>query len=415
MRWLSTFLALAVTGALQVNALEASIFGLPSRASGIHNADIKQQSLTEEEAQLVLGLRMKSSVASVLGMVDTETVNHLNQFAKADTTLFGGVGEDFAPGRNVYILEGVDERVAMSMRKLQPKHVLVPKISSTFVGTDLMGSFIESTYSVTGDRGQYCTYYDNDASKSTSTNSQTAKGCLSKDPILSRGSGLFDQDFLELIDSVGTWTSKNRDHSVLKLYLKTVSDDSLLLNVNKALESLILQLAQISSTGEREITLVILTPGLQSNPLGHQDVNQRFEPTGKQDTFKRSTQPLQSTLAPVCYASNSSCAEATNNCSGHGFCYLKFGSGAEGTTGNCYACQCQQSTIRNSDGTTKTVQWGGSACQKRDISSPFFLIASVSLLVIVLVGSAIGMLFSMGSQELPSVISAGVGAPKTQM
>jgi hypothetical protein len=25
------------------------------------------------------------------------------------------------------------------------------------------------------------------------------------------------------------------------------------------------------------------------------------------------------------------------------------------------------------------------------------------------------MLFSMGSQELPSVISAGVGAPKTQM
>jgi hypothetical protein len=33
----------------------------------------------------------------------------------------------------------------------------------------------------------------------------------------------------------------------------------------------------------------------------------------------------------------------------------------------------------------------------------------------VLVGSAIGMLFSMGSQELPSVISAGVGAPKTQL
>lgn len=185
--------------------------------------------------------------------------------------------------------------------------------------------------------------------------------------------------------------------------------------MSKTLESLILQLAQTSSTSGREITAVILPPGLQSKPLNRQDVNQQSGSTPKQDTFKRSTQPLQSTLAPVCHASNSSCTEATNNCSGHGSCYLKYGSGVEGTTGNCYACQCQQSIIRNSDGTTKTVQWGGSACQKRDISSPFFLVAGVSLLAIVLVGSAIGMLFSMGSQELPSVISAGVGAPKTQM
>lgn len=124
---------------------------------------------------------------------------------------------------------------------------------------------------------------------------------------------------------------------------------------------------------------------------------------------------LQSTLAPVCHSSNSSCAESTNDCSGHGSCYLKYGSGVEGTTGNCYACQCKQSVVRNSDGTTKTVQWGGPACQKRDISSPFFLVAGVSLLAIVLVGSAIGMIFSMGSQELPSVISAGVGGPKSQM
>ncbi|KAJ5302037.1 hypothetical protein PENANT_c050G04576 [Penicillium antarcticum] len=412
MRWLSTFLALAVTGALQVNALEASIFGLPSRPSEFNNANTKQQTLTEEEAQLVLELRMKSSVASVLGMVDTETVDHLNQFAKADYTLFGGASDDETPGRSVIILEGVDERVATNLRKVHPNHVLVPEISSTFVGDELMVSFIESTSSVTRDRGQYCTYYDNDASESTSTKSQAAKDCLSKDPILARGSGLFDQEVLGLVNSVETWTSKSQENSALKLSFKTAFDESLL--VTKALESLVLQLAQIS-TSEREITAVILPPGLHSKPLGRQDMDQHSGSTAKQDAFKRSTQPLQSTLAPVCHASNSSCAEATNNCSGHGSCYLKSGSGVEGTSGNCYACQCQQSIIRNSDGTTKTLQWGGSACQKRDISSPFFLVASVSLLVIVLVGSAIGMLFSMGSQELPSVISAGVGAPKTQM
>jgi hypothetical protein len=174
-------------------------------------------------------------------------------------------------------------------------------------------------------------------------------------------------------------------------------------------------MAQVPPINEHEITVVILPHGIQSKPLSRQNLNQQSRSTAEQGLSKRSTQPLQSTLAPVCHASNSSCADATNNCSGHGSCYLKYGSGGEGTTGNCYACKCQQSIIRNSDGTTKTVQWGGAACQKRDISSPFFLVASVSLLAIVLVGSAIGMLFSMGSQELPSVISAGVGAPKTQL
>ncbi|KAJ5985151.1 hypothetical protein N7499_008571 [Penicillium canescens] len=412
MRWLSTFLALALTGALQANALEASIFSLSPRSSGINNANAKQQRLTEEEAQLVLELRMKSSVASVLGMVDTDTVHRLNQFAKADFTLFGGSSSDEAPGRSVFILEGVDERVAMTLHKVQPNHIFVPQISTTFMGADLMGSFIESTPTVTADRGQYCAYYDNDASKSTSVKPQTARECLSKDP-LARDSELLNQDFLKLVDSVETWASKSQENSALKLSFKTDSGDSLL--ASKTLQSLIRQLAQTSSTGEREITAIILPRGLQSKPLSRQDVNQQSGSIAKQDTFKRSTQPLQSTLAPVCHASNSSCAEATNNCSGHGSCYLKYGSGVEGTTGNCYACQCQQSVIRNSDGTTKTVQWGGSACQKRDISSPFFLVAGVSLLAIVLVGSAIGMLFSMGSQELPSVISAGVGAPKTQM
>lgn len=70
--------------------------------------------------------------------------------------------------------------------------------------------------------------------------------------------------------------------------------------------------------------------------------------------------------------------------------------------------------VRKTDGTTQKIQWGGPACQKKDISSPFFLIAGVSVLAILMVGSAVGMLFSMGQEELPSVISAGVGGSKTQ-
>jgi len=122
--------------------------------------------------------------------------------------------------------------------------------------------------------------------------------------------------------------------------------------------------------------------------------------------------PLHSNLAPVCHTSNSSCAEVTNNCSGHGYCYLKYTSGGEAS--NCYACRCQQTVVRKKDGTTQKVQWGGPACQKKDISSSFFLIAGVSVFAVVMVSSAIGMLVSMGQQELPSVIGAGVGGSKAQ-
>ena len=132
----------------------------------------------------------------------------------------------------------------MTLHKVQPKHVLVPQISSTFVGGDLMASFIESTSTVTGDRGQFCTYYYNDVSKSTSIKSQvisslsktfcpsanfgtpfhqTAKDCLSKDPILAHGSVLLDQDFLRLVDSVETWASKSQEDSALKLSFKVFS------------------------------------------------------------------------------------------------------------------------------------------------------------------------------------------------
>lgn len=43
---------------------------------------------------------------------------------------------------------------------------------------------------------------------------------------------------------------------------------------------------------------------------------------------------------------------------------------------------------------------------------PFFLLASITILAILAVSAGIGMLFSVGQQELPSVINAGVNAPK---
>ncbi|EKV04970.1 putative endoplasmic reticulum membrane protein [Penicillium digitatum] len=414
MRWVSAFFALALTGALQANALDATIFTFSPKITSPLTASAQQQTLSEDEARLVLELRLKSSVATVLGMVDADTVNHLNQFAQDDLALFGGATGGAAPKKSILILEGIDQEVALVMQKAQPTHIYIPQISSPFVGVDLVESFVESSPTAKGHRGQICTYF-NDASRAASSTSQSPKECLSRDPMFADGSDLLFRDSLTLVDSVEFWLCKDYNDSAVKLSFKNASGNSLLRN--KLLERLLLHLAQISSTNNREITTVVLPPGVKPERISRRGAMQSSTPVTQQNTFRRSTQnfALRSTLAPVCHASNSSCAESTNDCSGHGSCYLKYGSGVEGTTGNCYACQCKQSFVQNSDGTTITVQWGGSACQKTDISSPFFLVAGVSLFAIALAGCAIGMLFSMGSQELPSVISAGVGGPKSQI
>lgn len=68
----------------------------------------------------------------------------------------------------------------------------------------------------------------------------------------------------------------------------------------------------------------------------------------------------------------------------------------------------------NDDGSKKTVQWGGGACEKKDISVPFVLFASFGTVMLALVAGAVGMLYSMGSQELPSVLGAGVVGPSAR-
>lgn len=178
--------------------------------------------------------------------------------------------------------------------------------------------------------------------------------------------------------------------------------------VIRSIESLFQKLADEASSSNREITALILPSTQDSSKIMQQNKKILTRSTG---SLPRDSLGLHANLAPVCHVSNSSCTEATNNCSGHGSCYLKYGTG---DADNCYACRCQATVVENKDGTTQKIQWGGPACEKKDISSPFFLIAGVTVLVIVMVGSAVGMLFSVGSQELPSVIAAGVGASKAQ-
>ena len=125
--------------------------------------------------------------------------------------------------------------------------------------------------------------------------------------------------------------------------------------------------------------------------------------------LQSSTSPLPRGILPVCHPTLQSCIATTNNCSGQGTAYKK-SSGAI----DCFACKCSKTVLTDDEGRVKTVYWGGPACQKKDISVPFFLLAGLSIALVGAVTWGIGLMASVGQEDLPSVIGAGVAGPRAQ-
>ncbi|KAJ5634903.1 hypothetical protein N7528_002745 [Penicillium herquei] len=400
MHWVSKLLAIAATGALGTNAMEASIF----KSTMGQDKDLGSSTVSEDFARLALKLRVESSVASVLGTEETE-LDRLDQFVDTQFSLFGGKHD--APGKTLIILEGLDEKIGLSMRQKHTPNLFVPRASEELLD--------DSSMSLGGEDEESIWMYQESASKTKSEGLQVAKEALSKNPVLSACQELFRDNVLDAIQSAETRMSKDQGTVISRLSFKSGSAENSL--DTKLFESIFQDLMNNSPSENQQLTVVLLS-GSRNETKAPKKLAQR-EVKAYRDISQSTPRALDgslqhSNLAPVCHVSNSSCTESTNSCSGHGHCYLKYGSGSEGAAGNCYACRCQETVVRKSDGSIQKIQWGGPACQKKDISSPFFLIASVTVFAILAVGTAIGMLFSMGSQELPSVIGAGVGAPKVQ-
>ncbi|GAA95169.1 uncharacterized protein L969DRAFT_19353 [Mixia osmundae IAM 14324] len=106
-----------------------------------------------------------------------------------------------------------------------------------------------------------------------------------------------------------------------------------------------------------------------------------------------------------CYDSQSSCENSTSTCNGHGSCV----SGVQyGKTG-CWTCACSPTT---EDG--KTTVWSGETCQKMDISSPFVLLAGITIVLILSVAASVVLLYQVGEAELPSTLAAVGGLHKRE-
>jgi len=145
---------------------------------------------------------------------------------------------------------------------------------------------------------------------------------------------------------------------------------------------------------------------LDTSSFNESNVSQADEKKKKNAIVKYST----------CYSTNDTCQNATNNCSGHGQCLRRYKS--EDVRDSCYTCGCVPSIniTQAADGTelASRTYWGGAACQKQDVSSPFWLFVGITVALVGIVSAGIGMLFSVGEEKLPSVIGAGVSGPKAR-
>ncbi|KAL0956888.1 hypothetical protein HGRIS_002996 [Hohenbuehelia grisea] len=127
-----------------------------------------------------------------------------------------------------------------------------------------------------------------------------------------------------------------------------------------------------------------LDPRQTQSPLPHHPIPQ--QPIGSVST---------------CFTSVEACTNGTSSCSGRGNCAKASKPGR-----TCFVCSCE--VTKSGEGAqTKTQVWAGERCERKDVSSPFVLLAGTVVGIILLIAGSIGLLYGVGSQELPSTLMGG--------
>jgi hypothetical protein len=128
--------------------------------------------------------------------------------------------------------------------------------------------------------------------------------------------------------------------------------------------------------------------------------------------FPTKFSPLADAVIPARYTSKSDCESGTKNCTLHGSCTIVAKEDHADHVTEWWACICKAQVKKLNGGGTQTTYYAGNACQKIDVSFSFWLLAGVSVGLLTVVSMGIGLLYTMGAEELPSVIGAGVSSAR---
>jgi len=118
--------------------------------------------------------------------------------------------------------------------------------------------------------------------------------------------------------------------------------------------------------------------------------------------------PLPAPQLPIssvstCHLDAEICSNSTNSCSGRGQCVEATKAGR-----TCFVCACL--STKSDDG--KTQDWAGEACERKDISGPFVLIAGTVIGLLIIIVGSVSLLYGVGDEQLPSILTGGVGSLK---
>ncbi|KAF3482046.1 uncharacterized protein GIQ15_04805 [Arthroderma uncinatum] len=389
-------------------------------------------------AKLLLERRLGwPETSSTVGEVDEETIRELNSFGGQQALPFAGTPDPEQTLKLLLILEGVGSEDIKLLETTTPHDLAISSPSPFYLHDSILSPFVSES-SQDSRKPTVCMYGEDEASCTgfVALRSRSSDACPRDTQLYSEmpdctSTATKIQKFIEQV----TEASSAYKHASVVVRLRASGTPLL---QNGELSTLFKALNGLSSDSNVESTVITVPYDVyiknqkqkrsgadkaklnarQAQPAAANKAA-RADSTSTSSAVPSSTfTPTAPFYVPICYAKNETCMERTNSCSGHGSCYLKRSTSKNSTSSDtkgddCYACKCHRTVVSTTkDGQTKTVQWGGPDCSKRDVSMQFWLIGGISLLLVMGVGYGIGMLFSIGEEELPGVLSAGVAPPK---
>ncbi|PKY06909.1 hypothetical protein P168DRAFT_301934 [Aspergillus campestris IBT 28561] len=410
MRQFSNILNLWTLIACGVSAWEASILAFEPQFQW--DAP-RAPALSGAAAQQLLDHRLKSSVASNLGDVDPDTIKVIDRLAGAQDQLFGLSCDDETLDRSFFVIEGLGSEVGSSVLNGYEGAVTILDLPTTFPEKILYGALKGDTQGVARlAEAKHCV--SNTGIEAESRAPQAFRDCFPRDSSYGPVQSVFDEELINHVKGIESWVDTETLTAIVKISLESPNNVSS--RATDAVKAFFHGLHELAING-KEVTALVLQESSNTEGLALRTKKPRAVMDGtlsKNDNLgslvkSEYQDSLLSTSFPSCFTSEASCIEATHGCSGHGSCYNKQRSVNGGAKSDCYTCKCRETITRKEDGSIQKSSWGGSACQKRDISTPFFLVAGISIMAIAATGAAVGMLYYVGQEELPGVISAGVG------
>ncbi|KAL3425362.1 arsenate reductase [Phlyctema vagabunda] len=403
MRVSPSLLLPALIGAASAASEAASVYIFEA---GKWPAASKPATLTPEEARLVLAHRLDVSQYHDLKDANRDTLSYINRFGGKQDALFedGAQGQSFElTDEVVFVVEGVSSETAAPLlsawESINPAFLMsnppLPKANTKLVG-DLGRQ--QGNRGSSGDCGfeQFVSPHDSD-------------DCwASGKQILQIDVDTDKKDHVRIEEFMAVQERLRRSMNVVVILMPKTSRSSKVSTKPWGLDYGTYEMPSQHQLKQRQVAEEPMTEAaFVSIPseLPEISTNEGFVAS---NSSSNTTYPPLKGVIPFCHSSINECIAKTNNCSGHGSCFSKY-SATDGKSG-CFTCGCVPTIqmVGKTNESIKTTYWGGGACQKKDVSGPFWLLAGFSIILMAIVAGAIGAMFSIGEEKLPGVIGAGV-------